>query len=90
MNFSFILGSVAEVERLWSIAGNILSNNRKKMSPLFFESLLFLKVNRNYWDLALVLEAKCLGRKSYGLAWNKVGSKRLIVRFIDVLICVGS
>jgi len=57
MNCSFILGSVAEVERLWSIAKNILRDNRKSMTPIVFESLLFLKVNSKYWNQALVSEA---------------------------------
>lgn len=41
MNCSFILGSVAEVERLWSIAGNLLANNRKKMSPYYLSLFFF-------------------------------------------------
>ena len=33
-NCNFILGSAAEVERLWSIAANILSDHRKKTTPV--------------------------------------------------------
>eukprot|EP00171_Calliarthron_tuberculosum_P012024 IDg12024t1 len=57
INCDFIIGSVAEVERLWSIAGNILCDNRMRMTPLLFEALVFLKVNKKYWDLNLVRKA---------------------------------
>ncbi len=57
VNCDFILGSAAEVERLWSVAKNILKDNRKSMTPLLFEALLFLKVNNSYWGLELVCEA---------------------------------
>ena len=50
----FILGSVAEVERLWSIAKNVRTVNRRRMTPILFESILFLKVNHRYWDQVLV------------------------------------
>ena len=57
VNCGFILGTVAEVERLWSIGGNVYRDNRMRMSPILFESVLFLKVNKSYWDLGLVSEA---------------------------------
>lgn len=47
----FLWGSTAEIERFCDTAGNMLSANWKRMSPLLFEALLFLKVNRQYWDL---------------------------------------
>lgn len=50
----FVLGSVAEVDRLLSIAGNVLRDNRLSMSPLIFESLIFLGINRGYWNQDLV------------------------------------
>lgn len=54
---SFILGSVAEVERLWSSAKHILSEQRQLMTPLLFEALLFLKLNIRFWDESLVSDA---------------------------------
>lgn len=57
MNSQFILGSSAEIERLFSIAGGILADNRQGLTPLLFESLLFLKVNRKYWDMRTVITA---------------------------------
>lgn len=62
MNCGFILGSVAEVERLWSVAGNVLANNRSSMTPLLFECLMFLKVNSSYWDINLVSDAMKISR----------------------------
>lgn len=41
----FLLCSVAKVERLWSLAGNVLTKNRKLCTPMLAEALLFLKVN---------------------------------------------
>ncbi len=57
MNCDFILGSVAEIERLWSIAKNILTDNREDLAPLVFEAILFLNVNRTYWNDGNVKEA---------------------------------
>lgn len=57
MDTRFIIGSVAEVERLWSLAKNVLSDNRKLCTPMLAEAILFLKVNSQYWDDALVATA---------------------------------
>ena len=57
MNVDSICGSAAEVERLWSIAKYILTDQRKSMTPQMFEALLFLKINERFWDLALVQKA---------------------------------
>ena len=58
INANFILGSASELERLWSIAGDILSLNRRSVTPLLFEALLSLRVNNSYWGQATVVEAK--------------------------------
>lgn len=42
------------VERLFSNARLILTDYRKSMSPYTLECVMFLKFNRNYWDLDLV------------------------------------
>ena len=44
MNCDFILGLAAEVERLWSIATNVLTDERKKTSPLMLEAVLFYEL----------------------------------------------
>ena len=53
-NVDFICGSAAEVERLWSICKYILTNTRSRMTPSLFEALVYLKVNRDYWDSSSV------------------------------------
>ncbi len=50
INCDFILGSAAEVERLWSLAKYILAHTRKSASQLAFEAIMFLKVTANYWN----------------------------------------
>ncbi len=37
----FIPGSVAEVERLWSLAKYVLMDHRRQMTPRLFEALVF-------------------------------------------------
>ena len=48
INWNFILSSVTEIERLWSVASNILSDNRKILTPMLFEALLYLRINRDF------------------------------------------
>ena len=61
-NCDFILGSAAEIERLWSIATNVLTDERKKMSPLMLEAVLFLRVNCRLWDVQTVKQALHMSR----------------------------
>ena len=55
--FDHIIGSAAEVERLWSIARYILTTSRTKMAPIVFEAILFLRMNHALWDERTVMEA---------------------------------
>ena len=57
VNFKFITATSASVERTFSAARWILTCLRKSMSPILFESILFLKLNRHLWDLKLVSSA---------------------------------
>jgi hypothetical protein len=57
INCDFILGSAAEVERLWSIAGQVFPKNRANMHPIQVEALLFLRINKRFWDKLEVVEA---------------------------------
>lgn len=50
MNLSFILGSAAVCERLWSIAKMVMSDRRKELSPVVFEAILFLNQNQHLRD----------------------------------------
>ena len=62
MNCDFILGSAAEVERLWSVASHVLTDERKNTSPLMLEALLFLQVNFWLWDMHTVKQAFHMSR----------------------------
>ena len=55
-NSNFILGWVAAVEHLRSITKNVRTANRKTMT-LPFGSIVFLKVNKRYWDRELISDA---------------------------------
>ena len=52
--------SVSWCERLFSIAKHILTCVRKSTSPLVFEAILFLKMNRHFWNDVIV--GKAMGR----------------------------
>ena len=52
-----ILGSAAEVERVWSMAGRVLTKDWASMSPLVFKCIMYLKYNKELWSLADVVEA---------------------------------
>jgi len=41
------------VERLFSAARLVLTDYRKSMDDYSFECLMFLKTNKNFWDLTL-------------------------------------
>ena len=56
-NLDYIGGSAAEVEQLWLEAKFFLTAHRAKMSPIFFEALMFLKFNQQYWDIFTVQRA---------------------------------
>jgi hypothetical protein len=57
INADFILGSVAEVERLWSLSRYVLQDHRTCMYPINFECIMFLKINSQYWDIKTVEQA---------------------------------
>lgn len=50
-------GSAAEAERVWSMAGHVLSEHRASLSPLVFELIMYLKYNLRLWSLSDVIEA---------------------------------
>ena len=41
-------------ERLFSRASNVYSDKRKNMDPIHLEETLFLRCNKNYWNLKTV------------------------------------
>jgi hypothetical protein len=62
VNCDFIYGSAAEVERLWSICSNILTDQRKGMTPQLFEAIVFLKQNHRFWDASTVAKAMVMAK----------------------------
>lgn len=61
-NVDFILGSAAQVERLWSIADNVLTDKRKATTLLLFESIMFLRMNERFWNVHLIRDAFHMSR----------------------------
>ena len=57
INCEFIVGSVAEVERLWSKARALLRGDDRPLTLITFEAILFLRQNESFWDLTSVIEA---------------------------------
>jgi hypothetical protein len=53
----FILGSAAEIERVWSSAEKILTPARFSTHPIQLEVILFLKYNKKYWNKSTVVQA---------------------------------
>ena len=57
MDLSFIPPTSNIVERLFSAAKLVLRDQRASLLPITFEMLLFLKVNRDWWNLQTVHKA---------------------------------
>ena len=49
--------SAAEAERVWSMAGHVLTDHRSHMPPLIFELIMYLKYDSRLWGIADVVEA---------------------------------
>lgn len=56
-NCDFILGSAAEIERVWSAAEKILTSDRFRTHPILLETILFLRFNKKYWNKHTVMQA---------------------------------
>ena len=56
-NLDYIGGSAAKVEQLWSEAKFVLTAHCDKISPIFFEALMFLRFNQQYWGIFTVQRA---------------------------------
>lgn len=77
MNSQLIIGSVAEVEQICSIAKAIRSTTLKGLIPLAFEFLLFLKVNKVYLDIFTVAEAMSTSLSSFSLQRLQIDDKHV-------------
>ena len=58
-----VLGSAAEVERVWSMAGHVLTEHRSSLSPYVFELIMYLKYNSRLWGLQDVVNANAERKK---------------------------
>ena len=52
-----VIGFVKRVERLFSKAKHILTDDRKRMEPRRLEEVLYLQYNRSLWDERTVQDA---------------------------------
>jgi hypothetical protein len=57
MNPGFIVGSAAEIERVWSAGGLNINKKRCKSILMNFEALLFPKINKKHRDKRMVVKA---------------------------------
>jgi len=53
----FILATAVELERLWSLAKNLLTDKRRGMATVMIQVILFLKENRNLWNDSMVYQS---------------------------------
>ena len=68
INLEFILGSAAEVKRIWSMAKYILVQERRHMSPKLFECFfIIMKYNQRFWVQIYLWKPIDLPRKRNGV-----------------------
>ena len=79
-----VLGSAAEVERVWSWARYILTSQRASMVPVLFEAIMFLKFNRDIWDEKIVQIAYDLYNKDAAADYVKSKVKEASVEEGDL------
>jgi hypothetical protein len=56
-NLEFIPLGTIQAESFFSTAKFVLSDHRRRLLPITFEQILFLKYNRRFWDMTTVHEA---------------------------------
>lgn len=54
VNIDWIPATNSVVERAFSRAGIVLSDLRLRMTPLHFECVMMLYMNKKYWNIATV------------------------------------
>ena len=87
----FVLGSTAEIERLWSIVLMHLHGSRNRTTPLMMEAMVFLRVNREFLGNMDIFEAYHSARDSnLNLELQKWLSKMKfalnLINFNDIVI----
>jgi len=53
----FILATAVDVERLWILAKNLLTDKRRGMVTVMMQVIMFLKENRNLWNDSMVYQS---------------------------------
>ncbi len=76
-----VIGSAAEVERLWSEARWILTDNPSKTAPIVLEAILFLCYQHDLWDEKSLMEARHAVKEAARLKQEEAKSKELTRRF---------
>jgi hypothetical protein len=56
VDLQFLLSTLNVVERLFSL-GRLILTDKKSMSPIVFEVMLYLQKNREYWSVIDVAQA---------------------------------
>ena len=76
-----VMGTAATVEQVWSQADEVLTKRRSNMSPLLFECILYLKFNRDLWDMDDIAEANRRRMNESTQKWkDKVGDRQVNMR----------
>jgi hypothetical protein len=57
VDLQFLLSTSNVVERLFRLAHIILTDQRKSLSPIVFEAMLYLQKNRESWSVIDVAQA---------------------------------
>jgi hypothetical protein len=55
LSLKFIIPTTNKAERLFSQCSYVLPRERRSMLPVNFEMIIFLKINRSYWNIELLL-----------------------------------
>lgn len=88
INSKFILGSATCVEQRFSIVDAILIKRRLGLSPFTLELILFLKENRDLWNISDVVEAnrRRLDKNRQSRVTERIGiNAKSFMCYLDVL-----
>jgi hypothetical protein len=86
INCTFITGSAAVVESLWSVYDAFNSKRRRGMSPITVEMILFLKKNKDLWgieDVARANQSRLKADKSERVE-RKIAEHEEFMHYLDL------
>eukprot|EP00956_Cyclotella_meneghiniana_P003203 scaffold3932_cov87-Cyclotella_meneghiniana.AAC.7 len=76
-----VVGTATMVEQVWSQGDEILTKRRSSTSPLLFECTMYLKFNRELWDVDDIAEANRRRKNESSQKWkDKVGDRVVNMR----------